>query len=685
MIIPKLRLLLGYLLISGTAIHVSADHLICQDAMNEIFAKDDVEDDFFALINRVELSRITSAQQEPLLVTTRYDYSSFSGNNFRVIRDNCQDDFGYDLCVTISKTKHFDTIDDINVVREISEIFKPVCFPKSCSDEQINIVDPTPAGCNPDGNFGGNCEIIDQSVICPVREVAADTSMCAADLVGPGTPYGRRSGVLFGLILRDCTAVLGGLSGTYCHMDFDQLKMDTFVNFTDFKDIEQYTDYENTCAQQGGRICEADVTTDYLMSLAGIGDLMITDKFLNFPFCLAPACSEETDVSAMTNIFRKYTTESIMTPDCPEGLCDVNIGLASCSTISPTPVPSVSPDPIQTEDFRDLNCSEAESLLADSDILTRDFYEFTNRMELNKTISSQEDSLLITARYDYSLFNGTTYQTAKNICENDFGYDLCSVSTKTKHFESVNDLPIVREITELSKPVCFPKSCSGEQINIVDPTPAGCNPDGNFGGNCEIIEQSVICPVREVAADTSMCPVDLIPPANLYHVRVNLLFGNILRDCTNVLQGENGTYCFFDSEGLQVQTSLDFSGRESLNQYVDYENTCAQLGGHMCFADISTSYVISPADVGDIAVTDSFFNFPFCLPPVCSIDGDEEDIIVQKFREYSSNSLITPNCEEGSCDVFLKTYTCETDEPDSSAPAAATLPPKISSAPTQNR
>jgi len=221
-------------------------------------------------------------------------------------------------------------------------------------------------------------------------------------------------------------------------------------------------------------------------------------------------------------------------------------------------------------------CRDADTLIKESQELSLSFRALTTLYELNKTGTTQEEPIDLNAVYDYtSVNNGRNFDKVKEICEVDFGYDLCTVTTRSKHSETLENFPILRDVQEISKPACFPKSCSNDQANLVYPNPSNCDPTS---GNCEILSYETTCPTRNVTVNTTTCEVDLIPSWNPFYGRVGLLDAAVLTSCATLIAGGQSETCSLEYGSFAADNKVNMPG-EILKCFPIMKQTVPQLAG----------------------------------------------------------------------------------------------------------
>ena len=326
-------------------------------------------------------------------------------------------------------------------------------------------------------------------------------------------------------------------------------------------------------------------------------------------------------------------------------------------------------------------CRDGDSILLENEYVNEAFTSMTNRFEFNKTGSTQDEPVSLQSVYDYTTLTGRNYVRIKEICENELNYDLCTVTSVTNHFDVVDDLPVVRETTEKNRPVCFPKSCSEDDIALLHPSPANCDESGVAEGSCKIISYETNCPDRNVT-NTLSCANDILPNDSNIVTRINLIEAAVLSSCAAVVAGTQTDTCSVEYGTFEVSTEIDFTnGQEASNTYGNYESECLYAGGQICDAGIEAVYNLPNGNLGDLVLTEKFVEFPFCVSLECTKDEDRKDIAVERFRRYTRESIVSPPCLENVCNVTVTSFSCNGGMP-SSAPAVATPSPSISKEPT---
>lgn len=681
-----LQLLIGCLLLSNVAVPAVALSSVCLDADSSLAENEDLVSIFTEMTTRFELNKTIAPQEVPVDLTIRQDYSGLIGRNYDRIKNICENDFGYDLCHVISWTYRTETvaniqrlpIDSIPVKRETIEILKPVCFPQSCSEDQVNILDPFPADCDP---LISDCEIKGYSVQCPSKKTTLeDTSTCADDVIPNGNRIYPRLNVLAATMQTNCATLFAGGKSIYCSVDYGTFSVDTLTDFSTGRElVEQYDPYETTCLQNGGQICDADITATYIVQNGDVGEIMLSEDYLQIPLCLPPVCADEGDSEDVAaEAFRRYTFDSRVVSNCGDN-CDVMIHSVTCKEVTediPIP-PTASPTTSQptvlvitespTADSVSSTCREAKNLLAEDENLKTNFFAMMGPFESNKTWTPQTDPVDVFASYNYSGSSGWNFDKIRDICEVDFGYSLCEVTAITTHEDSFDNIPflpieinipISRKVTEIAKPVCFPPTCSAEQVDILDPNPANCdtiNPDAG----CEVLSYDVTCPAREESTNTTSCAIDAIQPGNPIFPRLNVLEASIVSSCASFVPGVGGNTCEIEYGSFEVDAMTDFvTNRDKVAEFDTFEASCFEAGGKVCDTDLTAAYDLTTENFIDLVLTENFMQLPLCLPQECSGEEDETNAAILGFREYTRDSFTLPDCETDVCDVLIYSVSC---------------------------
>lgn len=309
-------------------------------------------------------------------------------------------------------------------------------------------------------------------------------------------------------------------------------------------------------------------------------------------------------------------------------------------------------------------------LVSDPEVHTT-FYSMLQRF--NETCKGSQCSLQyqpvnMHLLQDYgALENSPFYKIMNTVCDNRFtSRELCAVNTKTKFITGVGDNVNESYILEKRKPVCFPSTCSDDQVYILDPNPARCTPDRRV--ECEVISYEVECsPERAISLETEKCEADALSRISLFFVQKRLMDASMMTECTKALSDKSSDSwgCSVDVGPITATTELNFTGFETDESYIEYEDACLNLGGQICFVDIKGESNVSSKErsipntaPGDVTFRYNFLNYPQCLPTECS-DEHMEGVISYMFSHHLSEYDIECDHFSDSCNVTISDLSCK--------------------------
>jgi len=273
---------------------------------------------------------------------------NYGGPNF-AMRSSCPARRNFRTCEVTSTVYHRFSEGGIEVRGYIVEENKGVCFPPSCSDDQVNILDPEPGRCDPSTM---DCEIVSYEVNCPSRQTTSGN--CEQDQLPPTSPFFIARGASELAIIADCTSLFsGGNSIGLCSATTGEINASLKTDFTDFKTDSTYIDHERLCLEKGGQLCSFDMIGEFtipgpaleqalseVLPVSNAGDVKIRNQFIEFPRCLASTCGEDTYEDVLANHLNTYfLAEFGLTCDLDSDDCNINISNVQCKKKEPTPAP----------------------------------------------------------------------------------------------------------------------------------------------------------------------------------------------------------------------------------------------------------------------------------------------------------------------------------------------------------
>jgi len=289
----------------------------------------------------------------------------YGGSNFALERA-CESwrNPGYKLCSVQTVAYHTFERGGVDIDGYIIEQEKPICFPPSCSDDQITILDPTPGRCSP-GSM--NCQIVNYNVNCPNRQVS-NTQNCARDKLSDTHAFNLAKGATEIAVVADCTAMFSGQGSLgLCKASTGPVDSETFSDFTGFETHAAYIDHENECIAEGGQVCHFDMVADFAIPEDGLkqafddviplessGKVTARHTFTNFPRCISTKCGRQSMEEVLETHANMFLGKLGLRCDIESDDCTINIENVSCPNFSPRAAESVfapetkSPTPLPT-------------------------------------------------------------------------------------------------------------------------------------------------------------------------------------------------------------------------------------------------------------------------------------------------------------------------------------------------
>jgi len=277
--------------------------------------------------------------EEPLDVFLTWDYG---GVNF-ALRTTCESRRNHKACTVKTSLYHKIKVDGIAIRVWVIEEDKAVCFPPTCSDDQINILEPNPGQCN----NAADCEIISYEVNCPDRVISDDTGTCEQDKLPLSSAFHVARGVTELAILADCTSIAAGTGSLgLCEASTGSVDASFRTDFTDFETDRSFLAHEFMCEQDGGEICLFDGEAKYMVSgaavqsaaddivkLAGAEDVILRNKFVKLPRCMAIPCQEADMAEVLAYHASRYALQGFdLLCDLNSDNCEINLSKIQCKS-----------------------------------------------------------------------------------------------------------------------------------------------------------------------------------------------------------------------------------------------------------------------------------------------------------------------------------------------------------------
>jgi len=261
--------------------------------------------------------------------------------------------------------------------------------------------------------------------------------------------------------------------------------------------------------------------------------------------------------------------------------------------------------------------------------------------------------------YDFSYYaQRLAYSRLKSSCESRPGYKMCQVNTKTVFQDEDSDGEMNSYVRELNKPICFPPTCSLNQVGILDPTPATCNSSGKR--KCQILNYEVTCPDDfSTSSDTSTCSSDALPPTSPFFMQRSLIEASAMTSCKGALSTAGSNSCSLEVGKSSVTKEMDWLDFQSDPAYTLYQKTCAKYEGQICYADLTVESFEAKDKVhnitfGDVVIRHKYENYPQCMPVYCR----GEDLATIVIENYASENGINCDPYSNNCNVTVSSVSC---------------------------
>ena len=281
-----------------------------------------------------------STEAVSLGATTKNDYTVLvTGNSLGLMESACNEIVpGSTLCLVTNEI--------MKTNLRTLEINKPVCFPPTCDEKDINEVrflDPTPGSCDP-ASTSDSCSIISTSVSCPkLRSADYDANTCPTDAstILADSSLRRFVSTLRTSVTRGCLNVLMGGSSPVCEI-VTPLVVTATKNYTEFHDAmnADYEAFKEECinARESHSLCKISTHINAMESDAFIAldsDITYTD----LPLCLPSDCTNQDPVA----IANEQLVKNAFDCESASSVCNVVVTDLTCETNDESLFPTTSP------------------------------------------------------------------------------------------------------------------------------------------------------------------------------------------------------------------------------------------------------------------------------------------------------------------------------------------------------
>lgn len=219
----------------------------------------------------------------------------------------------------------------------------------------------------------------------------------------------------------------------------------------------------------------------------------------------------------------------------------------------------------------------------------------------------------------------------------DRGMTMCYVSNTVRlnsnSFVDTDAIAATQVIRELNKPICFPNSCTEDQVELLNPYPTLCELAGN---SCEILETKVECPEDRIPeGDNFYCEGENPGPLTTATINKITLYNSMDAKCAEVILGGSNTFCLVQHRWAEVMEFKDYSEfKKDDNSFQRFRTDCRKNGGQECFADFNLLRGVSLGPTAGINYNITGVDYPYCFPRECtesSLTQLAGDIILTNF------------------------------------------------------
>lgn len=555
-------------------------------------------------------------------------------------------------------------ISNANVIHTITEYDKPFCFPYTCSESQVELMDVYLPSCT---SAGDNCVSSVTDVQCPVNRTYIDSGNCATDLPSQFNRLSVLKSAVYTAMDSRCTSGTITPNG-YCKVERSDAEITSVSNLTLFSKEERYASFAKTCVLEGGLQCEVS----YTLETTARQGIVFTDIRTFMPICLPNTCSSEADraKTAEDIILHELATSTSNAPlqgAEAESVCAVNpsactvkITSLSCEN-SPPDVPPTDPPTIDTSDLcpvEDGNTMYSiESVEKSASAVEEEYFAACTDADLctGDYTAGTSDTVRDYTGLDTTRLQNTCGNNNRTICTVDIDYKIATSQ-------------VSYSITETAKPFCFPSSCNEDDIELMAPFLPLC---GAAGEDCDATIKKISCPDNRVYNNTGTCEGDLARP-----IQINVLEKAIETTMdASCLQAaaESNENCQVELVKPELDYQISFDGYEK-ESLTDFAQTCVQEGGLAC----EVSYYLR-ADGLSVTAFDTRLKMPMCFPKTCVEEDDQvtvvEDIIYNELAignrvfdladtgEQSGVELNFCAIDSSVCTVDITSINCENSPP----------------------
>jgi len=169
---------------------------------------------------------------------------------------------------------------------------EPVCFAYQCGENQVELVDRSPLGCNPTTH---SCIIHSEHADCPARPAGAGVGNCNKfqEAIDTGVAYKQAKDSLNMAAGSYCRTPGNETNdGTVCEYEVKPIQIMVGENFRTFENDVTFLTYTDACYDAGGETCFMSLNSRIVGQVV-VFNLDVTGDYNDFPVCFPSGCSHE--------------------------------------------------------------------------------------------------------------------------------------------------------------------------------------------------------------------------------------------------------------------------------------------------------------------------------------------------------------------------------------------------------
>lgn len=349
---------------------IAQDDGVCLIDDDALLANNRLQRSFNSMINQfnsTSTSETLVRDIDPVELYLIHDYRKLGSSLMKTV---CERRRNYKMCRVTTKTQFKGLVEGIptglgvEFGTFIMELSKPVCFPPTCREDQIALVDPNPAKCNgPEGAL--DCEVLSYDVRCPDRTQSRGD--CDDDTLPNTSIFYAQRLLNEATILADCALAANGNPSTYCTFGFGDVSGNAEAHMGGaFVDDPYYKNHARICDDVGGVLCTADLEGGVRISkrqvkdlveealeiaelnfaLSKYGSVSASGKVMQLPQCIANSCPISQVESLYVSHLEAILADQGLPFECELGSSACNVTISNIRCNRPTDAPTSSPPTI---------------------------------------------------------------------------------------------------------------------------------------------------------------------------------------------------------------------------------------------------------------------------------------------------------------------------------------------------